>query len=422
MADGLFGDFLNADSRKVEKDLTVLMNEEKKAESIVTFNDFQIPGVIRFGEGALVTIKDEVLAKKPSKIFIVSDKGVEKAGLVDELKNVLKPLEIPIETMTDIVGEPTFALVERTIKILNQSEADFVIGIGGGSALDVAKASAALQDKKDLEDYFSGNKIIENRTMSCVLLPTTSGTGAEVTKNAIFADEEEGVKKGIVSSALLPDTAIVDPKLTLSCPARVTAASGVDAFTHAIESYISTNATEQTRIYSEKSMKLFAKHITNAVHNGSNIKDRSGMSWASLLGGVSLANAGVGAVHAMAYPLGGTYHIEHGVANALLMPYVFKVIGKTCTNDMVRVASFIEIGDFSNSKHQALDAVVNYLMKLLKDLNLPTSLKELGVKQSDLPNLAEQASQVKRLLSNTPYRLSEEQILRIYEDAYEGGE
>lgn len=397
------------------------MSKDKGEENMMQFNDFQIPGVIRFGEGALATIKDEVLSKNPSKLFIISDKGVEKAGLVDELKEVLETCEIPMETMTDIAGEPTFSLVEETIKTLNQSKADFVIGIGGGSALDVAKASAALQDKHDLENYFSGKKTIENRTVPCVLLPTTSGTGAEVTKNAIFGDEVEGVKRGIVSPALLPDAAIVDPELTLSCPSRVTAASGVDAFTHAIESYISTNATEQTRIYSEKSMKLFAEHITNAVHNGSSIEARTGMSWASLLGGVSLANAGVGAVHAMAYPLGGTYHIEHGVANALLMPFVFKVIGKTCTDDMVRVASFVEIGDFTSSKHQALEAVVHYLLQLLKDLNLPTSLKELGVEKADLPKLAEQASQVKRLLSNTPYRLHEDQILGIYEDAYEGG-
>ncbi|MCT1578421.1 iron-containing alcohol dehydrogenase [Oceanobacillus kimchii] len=402
--------------------MAVIANAQKQGERIVSFNDFQIPSVIRFGEGALATVKEEVAKKNPSKLFIISDKGVAQAGLVEKLTDVLKSLQLPVETMTDIAGEPSFGLVEKTIHLLNQSEADMVIGIGGGSALDVAKASAALHDKQNLPSYFSGDKVIENRTTPCVLLPTTSGTGAEVTKNAIFADEEAGLKRGIVSPALLPDAAIVDPELTVSCPARVTAASGVDAFTHAIESYISTNATIKTRIYSEKSMKLFAQHITNAVHNGSNIEGRTGMSWASLLGGVSLANAGVGAVHAMAYPLGGTYHIEHGVANALLMPYVFKVIGKTCIDDMVNVASFLEIGDYSKSKHDALDAVIGYLIQLLQDLNLPTSLKELGVKEADLPDLAEQASQVKRLLSNTPYRLSEEQILRIYEDAYEGGE
>lgn len=162
------------------------MSKDKGEENMMQFNDFQVPGVIRFGEGALATIKDEVLSKNPSKLFIISDKGVEKAGLVDELKKVLEACETPIETMTDIAGEPTFSLVEATIKTLNQSKADFVIGIGGGSALDVAKASAALQDKHDLENYFSGKKTIENRTVPCILLSTTSGTGAEVTKKCHF--------------------------------------------------------------------------------------------------------------------------------------------------------------------------------------------------------------------------------------------
>lgn len=382
--------------------------------------DFRSPDILRFGQGAFTSIKEEVERLKVKKVCIVSDKGLEKVGLVEKVIDLLNPTGVAITSFTELEGEPTFQLVAEASRKVKEEQCDLVIGIGGGSALDVAKAAAALGDKKDLHSYLFEGKVIESRTIHCILLPTTSGTGSEVTMNAIFGDEAAGIKRGIVSPSLLPDLAIIDPELTISCPPRVTAASGVDAFTHAIESYISENATPLTKIYAEKAMKLFPQYITKAVHNGRDIEARSGMSWASVLAGVTLANAGVGAVHALAYPLGGTYHIEHGVANALLMPFVFNVIGKTCVDEMVDVASFLGLGDFSDKRYLALDAVVDYLFNLLGELNLPTSLKELGVTEESLPILAEQASQVERLLANTPYRLSQDKILNIYQNAYFG--
>jgi alcohol dehydrogenase class IV len=395
-------------------------NDAVNNSSNIKFHDFQTPGTIRFGVGSISTIKQEIEKRNTSKVFIVSDAGVVKAGLVEKLMELIKPLDIPVVTFSDISKEPTFDDVKKAVGELNGSTSDLVIGIGGGSALDIAKASAALYGKEGLEKYFSGEETIGKRTIDCLLLPTTSGTGAEVTKNAIFGDIEKEVKRGIVSPNLLPDVAIVDPELTFSCPPRVTASSGVDAFTHAIESYISVNASMQTRIYSEKSMELFAHSIVKAVHNGDDLEARTNMSWTSLLGGISLANAGVGAVHALAYPLGGKYHIEHGVANALLMPFVLKVIGITCSKDMVKVANLLNLEYDRAGNYSALDAVVNYLYGLLEDLDLPTSLKALGVERGDLSNLATEASKIDRLLSNTPYKLNEKKILEIYESAYFG--
>lgn len=401
--------------------MSVLQSDlNKKTRNITSFIDFQTPGTIRFGQGSVATLKDEIRIRNSKNICIISDKGLERAGVVEKIKKLIALTGVQVNSYTDIIGEPTFQLVIKAITHVKAVNADLIVGVGGGSALDVAKTSAALSDKENPTVYFSGDRKIENRTIPCILLPTTSGTGAEVTKNAIFGDEKNGVKRGIVSAALLPDAAIIDPELTISCPAKVTAASGVDAFTHAIESYIAVYATEHTRMYSEKAMKLFPQYITKAVHNGKDLEARIGMSWVSLFAGIALANAGVGAVHALAYPLGGTFHIEHGVANALLMPFVFNVIGKACTEDMVRVASFLKLGNYTETPHDALNAVVNYLYRLLDDLNLPTSLKELGVEESALPKLAEQAVQVKRLLSNTPYQLHAEQILTIYKNAYAG--
>lgn len=379
-----------------------------------------MPGNFRFGVDSFYTLVDEVRNLKVQRVVVISDKGLERVGLVQRVLDILEPLEIEINTFTEINAEPTFQLLRKSVEYVKKQRCDLVIGIGGGSALDVAKATAALADKKEIDPYIYGVETIQLRSIKCILLPTTSGTGSEVTMNAIFGDEEQELKKGIVSKCFLPDLAIVDPVLTLSCPPRVTAASGVDAFTHAIESYVSTKATPLTKIYAEKAMKLFASNITKAVHNGNDINGRIGMSWVSALSGVSLANAGVGAVHALAYPLGGKYHIEHGIANALLMPFVFEVTGKTCTKEMVEVASYLHLGDFTNNPHEALDAVVQYLYDLLEILDLPASLASLEIKEEDLQYLAKQASTIDRLLLNTPYRLTEEKILKIYESAYYG--
>jgi len=379
-----------------------------------------MPGNFKFGVGSHKKLPEEIQNYSPTKIAIVSDKGVANAGLVKKLEDILEPTGIPIFTFTEIVGEPTFKLVEMVTLKLKEENCDLVIGIGGGSALDVAKTAAALLAKETIAPYLSGQEQIGPRITPCILLPTTSGTGSEVTMNAIFGDEEQGLKRGIVSPSLLPDLAIIDPELTLSCPPRVSASSGVDAFTHAIESFISVRSTPLTKIFAEKAMRLFPKYITRAVHNGADLESRTGMAWVSALAGVSLANAGVGAVHALAYPLGGKFHIEHGVANALLMPYVFEKIGKTCTDEMVEVASFLQLGDFSQHPTKALDAVIHYLIELLFTLNLPVTLKELGIPEDALPAMAESASKVERLLANTPYKLTEETIKEIYENAYLG--
>ncbi|MGM7724274.1 iron-containing alcohol dehydrogenase [Metabacillus sp. Hm71] len=384
------------------------------------FHDFRMPTVFRFGIGTFTSLLPEIKALGVKKIALVSDKGLEQVGVVQKVIDLIEPLSIPTVTFTKIAGEPTFQLLQEAVQTLNAEECDLIIGIGGGSALDVAKATAALCGKDDLSPYLSGAKTIESREVKCILLPTTSGTGSEVTMNAIFGDEEQQVKRGIVSPVFLPDVAIIDPELTISCPPRVTAASGVDAFTHAIESYIAIKATPLTKVYSEQAMKLFTSNITRAVHNGRDLEARVGMSWVSSLAGVALANAGVGAVHALAYPLGGKYHIEHGVANALLMPFVFEVIGKTCTEEMIDVAAFLQLGDFKSRPHETLNAVVHYLYQLLEDLDLPTSLSQLGIDEESLPMLAEQAAKIDRLLSNTPYKLNEQKILKIYQSAFKG--
>lgn len=387
-----------------------------------TIHDFRMPSNVKIGRNSFFTIHEEIQKFTPSKIIFISDKGVENAGIVDEVINELSVHNIPIEKFTDIVGEPSFETVQVAVNFIRNHGGDLILGLGGGSALDVAKASAALANKEQgvIEKILEGNAVPESKGLACILVPTTSGTGSEVTMNAIFGDTKNDVKRGIVSPYYLPDIAIIDPVLTISCPPMVSAASGVDAFTHAIESYVAKRATPLTKIYSEEAMKRFSKNIMKVVFDGSDLDAREEMSWVSFLAGVSLANAGVGAVHALAYPLGGKYHIPHGIANALLLPYVFKVTGRTSVDEMVKIAELLYLGDFKERPLQALDAVVKYLYGLLEKLNLPTTLSELGVAEDELNNLAIDAAKISRLLDNTPFKLNAESIYGIYKNAYHG--
>lgn len=405
--------------KEMERKIMIETISSLSTQTIVS-HDFRIPKNLRFGVGAFAELPKVLENLQAKKVAIISDKGLKKAGLVSQTIQLCRTLPVGTTSFSDLAGEPTFTLLEHVYKRIRKENCDTVIGIGGGSALDVAKTVAALLDKDEIHPFLSGQKTIESRTHSLILIPTTSGTGSEVTMNAIFGDEEQQLKRGLISTTFLPDLAIIDPLLTVSCPKRVTAASGVDAFTHAIESYVAVRATPLTKMYAEKAMKLFPLSITRAVHFGSDVEARTNMSWVSVLAGVSLANAGVGAVHALAYPLGGKYHIEHGVANALLMPYVFALTGAACTKEMVEVASFLKLGDYENRPHDAQNAVVQYLFSLLGKLNLPTTLKELGVEEGSLPEMAKQVMAIHRLLSNTPYSLREEEVLSIYQNAYQG--
>ncbi|MFC4354273.1 iron-containing alcohol dehydrogenase [Chryseomicrobium palamuruense] len=386
--------------------------------------DFRMPGNVKIGANSFNTIHSDIEQFQPKNILLISDKGLQEAGVVEKIVHDLSRHNIPIQTFTDISGEPYFETLNLAIQFIKDNQSDLVIGIGGGSALDVAKAAACLANKEEdnITEILLGHSTPLSKGISCILLPTTSGTGSEVTMNAIFGDTSNGVKRGIVSPFYLPDVAIIDPILTLSCPAKVSAASGVDAFTHAIESYIAKKATPLTKLYAREAMVKFPANITKAVFNGSDLKAREEMCWVSFLAGVSLANAGVGAVHALAYPLGGKYHVPHGVANALLLPYVFKVIGKTCMEEMVHIANYLQLGDYTDNPHEALGKVVEYLFNLLKELGLPKTLKELNVNENDLEPMANEASKVIRLLENTPYELNKKEIHQIYINSFFGNE
>ncbi|MEH7492093.1 iron-containing alcohol dehydrogenase [Neobacillus niacini] len=370
------------------------------------------------GTGSIAQIGEQAKKLHASRVIIITDKIIRQTGLLSKVTEPLISLNIEMDIIDDVIPEPPFENLEQMITKIEGKGYDLLIGVGGGSALDITKVlSVMLTNKKNVRDMI-GIENIGNPGLPTILVPTTSGTGSEVTYNAIFTDTRDMVKKGIVSPYLLPNVAIVDAELTLTVPPAVTAATGMDALVHAVESYTAIRADELTDGIALQAIKLISRSLRKAVYNGRDIKAREDMAMGSLLAGISLGNAGVGAVHALAYPLGGRFKVPHGVANSLLLPFVMKY------NVVANLEKFSEIAKAMGenieglSLREAADTAVTALAQLSKDVGIPASLKDVGVTSTDIPSLAEEASKIDRLLNNNPRWLTVKEIKEIYEDAY----
>ena len=324
---------------------------------------------------------------------------------------------IGVEFFDRVIPDPDVACSETCLEMAKKQKFDLIIGIGGGSSMDIASiTSVMLTNPGTVYDYF-GIDLVKNPGVPCILIPTTAGTGAEVTPNAILTDTKAKLKKAVVSPFILPRVAIIDPLLTVSMPPSVTSSSGIDALTHAVESYTSNNANILTDLFAKEAMILIGRSLRTAVANGNNLEARYDMSMGSLYAGISLANAGVTAVHALAYPLGGTFNVAHGIANGLLLPYVmeFNVLGD--------IPKFAQIARFLGEKvdhlplldqaYQAPRAV----KAIYRDLKIPQSLTELKVPREGIPDMAKAAMNVTRLMGNNPRAMTVQDVERIYEKA-----
>ncbi|GGK16863.1 alcohol dehydrogenase [Caldalkalibacillus thermarum] len=381
---------------------------------------FRTPNELIMGVGSVNTVGREAKKLGAHKVLVVTDKVIRKTGILDQVISPLQEEQLLVDIIDDVVAEPPFEILEQIVAKIKTGGFDVLIGVGGGSALDVTKVlSVMLTNEQNVRDMVGIEKV-EKKGVPFILIPTTAGTGSEVTYNAIFTDTRDQVKKGIVSTYLLPDVAIVDPALTLTVPPAVTAATGMDALVHAVESYTAVRANPLTDGIALKAIKLISQSLRKAVFQGSNLKAREEMAMGSLLAGISLGNAGVGAVHALAYPLGGKFKVPHGVANSMLLPYVMKY------NVVADLQKFVEIAQAMGeqveglSLREAADRAVQAMSKLAQDVGIPASIREVGVKREDIPALAEEASKIDRLLNNNPRWLTVREITEIYEAAYEG--
>jgi alcohol dehydrogenase len=360
----------------------------------------------------------EILSIK--KALVVTDPGIVKLGLHQKILASLQKHKIDFVLFNDVEVDPPQALVESSIAFAANNAIDGVIGLGGGSSLDTAKLIAALVNStQTLNDAFGIDKLSKAR-LPLIQIPTTAGTGSEVTPISIVTTGE-AMKMGIVSDLLLPDIAILDATLTTKLPPHITAATGIDAMVHAIEAYTSCiKKNAYSDMLALQALKLMSKNIQTAVHQGDDLDARSNMMLGATLAGQAFANAPVAAVHALAYPLGGHYHIPHGLSNSLVLPHVLRFNIPAAANLYAEIADTIipEKCESLASAEEKAEIFVEYLEDLIRDLGLPTSLKSVDVTEKSLEMLARDALKQERLLVNNPRPINEAEILAIYQAAY----
>ncbi|MGB9700192.1 MAG: iron-containing alcohol dehydrogenase [Thermodesulfobacteriota bacterium] len=381
---------------------------------------FATPSII-FGMDTIQQLGQQAKKLGAGRVLLVTGPNVKEAGVLEKALSSLKAESIDVEV--NIQGrdtpEPATSVVEETAEVARKGKFEVIIGLGGGSILDVAKmASALVTNPGKTKDYF-GREKVPKRGKPTIIIPTTSGTGAEVTKHAIFLDREVNVKKAVASTALLPNVAIVDPMLTVSCPPRVTASAGIDAFIHAAEPFLSKNANPITDAIALEAVSIITRWLGPAFADGQNLEARYYMALGSLMAGIVLNNSGTSLVHAMAYPVGGEYHTPHGITLSALLLACFEGIMVAKQEKMVELA--IAMGENVDGlpAREAAARALEAIKHLLQSVDLPTSLTDLNITdKTKVPRWAVEAHKEQRLLSRSPRLLTVKDIEKIYERAF----
>lgn len=373
-------------------------------------------GKIVAGIDSIRAIKDFAAEYGVKTALVITDQGVWNTGLVEKPRKLLEEAGVKVEIINNTPPEPSTVDVNQVYEAAKRLECQAIIGIGGGSSMDVAKITAVmLTNPQSLKELIGGAKI-EKRGVPTLMIPTTAGTGAEATQNAIFLVPEEESKIGIVSSKMVPDWAILDPMLTVGLPPAITAATGMDALCHAIECYISKKANPLSDTYALRAISLISRSLRNAYRNGGDIDARHDMLLGALFGGMCIASSSTTAVHALAYPLGGKYHIPHGLSNAILLPYVMQFNLDATVGKFRDIAQAMGLEINGLSTEAAAKMMITNLFSLVTDLQIKESLKlkERGITEADIDVMVEGAAKVTRLLNNNPKVMSKADMRAIY--------
>lgn len=355
-----------------------------------------------------------LLGTEVKSALIITQPSMKRLGFVKKLIHQLSDKGVSAYVNIDVLPEPTVKNIEEVFQAIGKEQYDVLIGFGGGSVLDATKILSVLQTNNQSIRELLGTDLVKNPGTPTILIPTTSGTGSEVTPNAIVTLPDEELKIGIVSKYLLPKLVVLDPVLTLSLPRPITAATGMDAFTHSLESFISNKSNLISDMVALESIRLISSSIIEAYQNGNSVEAREKMLVGSMYGGMALTSAGTAAVHALAYPLGGKFKIPHGVANSMLLPHVMEFNMDAIEDRLFLVAEPMGIKIEGFSKTEVAQKVVNRIVEWTNVLEIPQNLKAYGVKEEDVPELALSASKVTRLLNNNPKEVSLKDMEGIY--------
>ena len=375
----------------------------------------QQPAKIVFGTGCLNDFTHDYTALGLKRLFVLTAPVIRP--MLSTMEQTLTGAGVTITYYDNITAEPSVSDFKKILAEARGFEADSVIGVGGGSVMDLAKLVAALiNSEQHVEDLF-GTGLIKRRGVWFACMPTTSGTGSEVSPNAILLDERDALKKGVVSPHLMADAAYIDPQLTWSVPPKVTAETGIDALTHCIEAYTNKFAHPLVDVYALQGIRLIAANLLTAIKNGKDKEAREALSVGSMYGGLCLGPVNTAAVHALSYPIGGEYHISHGLSNAILLPTVMRFNLPAATKRYADVAVACGVEPADSDEQTALRGV-DFVAQLCLDCGIPTTLTALGIPQSAVPHMAHAAMDVQRLLKNNPRPVTEQDAADIYNSLY----
>jgi alcohol dehydrogenase class IV len=373
------------------------------------------PPQLVFGNGCAANSVELFARRGAKRVLLVTSKSVRPQ--IDFLVAALRKAGCEIIENKFVPAEPTRDFFAAALQEAQAAQIDSILGIGGGSVLDVAKLIAALANgKQNLAEVFGANNL-RSRELFLVCLPTTAGTGSEVSPIAVLLDEADELKKGVVSPHLVPDAAFVDPILTLSVPPDVTAATGLDALTHCIEAYANKFAHPITDTYALRGIKLISENLLRVVRNGRDAEARAALSLGSLYGGLCLGPVNTAAIHALSYPLGGKFHIAHGVANALLAPHVLRFNFPAAPERYAEISAALGV-ERNGSVLTTAEHGVEFLSQLSRDCGVPQKLSDLKIPREAIPAMAKAAVQVTRLLKNNLRPVTERDAVEIYEATF----
>ncbi|QAA34232.1 lactaldehyde reductase [Clostridium manihotivorum] len=374
-----------------------------------------------FGQGSISMIGEEAKNRLFNKAFVVTDKDLLKFNVAQKVTKVLEDYNIAYVIYDNVKPNPTIENVLTGVKKYKDSEADFILAIGGGSSMDTAKGIGIIANNPDFSEVkpLEGSAATKNKSVPIIAVPTTAGTASEVTIDYVITDEAAVRKMVCIDPKVIPVLAVIDPDMMCSMPKGLTAATGMDALTHAIEGYITKEAWTVSDMFALKAIELIAKNLPKAVANGNDIAARNGMATAQYIAGMCFSNVGLGIVHSMAHQLGAVYNTPHGVANALLLPYVMEYNAPATGEKYKEIARQMGIASVDAMTEEeyrkvAVDAIVN----LSKSIGIPQKLVEIGAKEEDLEKLANMAY-VDVCTSGNPRKTNAEDILEIYKKAYE---
>jgi alcohol dehydrogenase len=382
------------------------------------FPSFNVVRRIVHGFGSLQELGAEVKRLGGSKVFVVTDPGIKAAGILDAVTQVIEKSGLPCGSFEDVEPDPKIEVVAASLAAAKAFQPDLIVGVGGGSSLDISKVtSVMLTNSGQIEDYF-GMELVPNPGLPVILIPTTAGTGSEMTSIAVLSDTKNNVKKGVVSEHMFARAVLLDPELTLGLPARITAMTGMDAFVHAIESYTGRRATVFTDTLNLQAIRMIASNLRKAYSNGSNRQAREKMLYASGLAGMAFSNTQNGLDHALALAIGGRYHLPHGLLTAFICPWVMDYNLMAVPEKFVRIAEAFGKDVSGISEVEGARLAVLAVRDLLDDVGISYKLSTYGVPQEEFPALAKATVAAVRLISNNPRDVTEDNVIRLLEANY----